>query len=331
MALIFVEGFEGKDMPLKWNGASPGFYTTGRFGTGVATGYNGGLATKYLFQELAQAFIGYATLCTNTGASGFGHGLVVLGDNGSTSHLSVRITTTSLTLCAGFYGSVIASYPASFVNNTWYYIEIWTQLATSGGRCQVRLNGNLVIDYTGNTMNGGTNTTVDAFLIGSNNSSVNDYFDDIYVCDATGTKNNTFLGDVRVQTLFPTAAGSSTQLTPTGSANNYANVNDVPDSTSTYNASTTVGNRDTYAMGDVLASTGTIFGVQDNMHGFKTDSGSANMKPALLSGPTLVYDPTLVLTPSNAWTSAVRETDPNTGTSWTPAGINAVEFGGEVA
>lgn len=330
MALIFMEGFDAKDMSLKWNGVGSGGLTTGRFGTGVATSYGGYQPTKLLFQELAQVFMGYAITSSNL-TSGFNHGVSILGDNGSTVHLSVKMTMTSVELHAGDFGTVLASAPGSYVNNVWYYVEIWTVLATSGGTCQVRVNGVQVINFTGNTMNGGTNTTIDAFRIGSNNSSVTDTFDDIYICDATGATNNTFLGDVRIQTLVPNGAGSSTLLTPTGSANNWQNVDDIPDSAATYNSSTIVGNRDTYAMGDVLANTGTIFGIQESMHAYKTDSGSANMKAALKSGATLVYDPTQVLGISNNWSAAVRETDPNTLAAWTPGGINAVEFGGEVA
>lgn len=329
MALIFLEGFDAKDMSLKWNGAGPSAWGTGRFGTGVSAGFSANQPIKYLFTQLSQTFIGWAEFSGLS--SGFSHGLVIRGDNGATAHLSLTFNAVGVYLQAGAYGTTIATYTGSFLPNAWYYFEMWVQLATSGGRCQVRLNGNQIIDYTGNTMNGGTNTTVDSFQIGTSNSSIGDYYDDIYVCDATGTTNNTFLGDIRVQTLLPTAAGSSTQLTPTGSANNYANVNDVPDATSTYNSSTTIGNRDTYAMGDLLASTGTIFGIQDNIHAFKTDAGSANMKPAILSGATLAYDPKLVLSASNQWTSAIRETDPNTSAAWTVAGLNAVEFGGEVA
>ena len=330
MSLLFVEGFDASDTSLKWNGGSfSGFTSTTRFGSGKAIDIAQGAGIGKRVPATSQIYVGYAYYQVSPGSSG---GVVLQGDSGATSHITVDITNTQVELRSGNAGSLIASAAFNFVTATWNYIEVMATVATSGGRCQVRLNGVLMIDFTGNTMNGGTNTTTDAISLVSNGGFANHgYFDDLYVLDTSGTSNNSFLGDVRVQTLVPNGVGSSTQFSPTGSANNWSNVNDLPDSASTYNSSAIVGNRDTYAMGDVLASTGTIFGVQDNIHAFKTDSGSANMKPALLSGPTLAYDTALVLTPSNIWTGSIRETDPNTGTAWTPAAINAVEYGGEVA
>lgn len=330
MALIFMDGFDASDTSLKWNGGSfSGFTSTTRFNSGKAIDIAQGGSIQKKIAATSQIYVGYAYYQVVSGSSG---GVVLQGDNGTTSHITVDITSTQVELRSGNNGSVIASAAFNFVTATWNYIEVMATVAASGGNCQVRLNGVLMINFTGNTMNGGTNTTTDAISLVSNGGFANHgYFDDLYACDTSGTANNNFLGDVRVQTLVPNGVGSSTQFSPTGSANNWSNVNDLPDSTSTYNSSATVGNRDTYAMGDVLGSTGTVFGIQDNIHAFKTDSGSANIKPALKSGASLVYDTTLILTPSNIWEAAIHETDPNTGLAWTPAGVNAVEFGGEVA
>ena len=329
MALIFVEGFDTQDMNLKWNGATPTGYGGGRLGTGSTAFFNGLMQTKLLFTQLSQMFIGWAE--TSSLSSGFGHGMVIRGDSGATAHLSIIYGVSGVTLTAGFFGAVLASAQLSMLPNTWYYFEAWVVLATSGGRCQVRVNGTQVIDFTGNTMNGGTNTTVDSFQIGTTNSSITDVYDDIYVCDATGTTNNTFLGDVRIQTLRPTANGTSTQLTPTGSVNNWQNTSDAPDVPTTYNSSSVSGNRDTYTMADLVASTGTVFGTQDNIHAYKTDAGAISIKPALLSGASLTYGSNALLSTASAqWYSKVHDTDPNTGLAWTPAGLNAAELGAEV-
>jgi hypothetical protein len=36
--------------------------------------------------------------------------------------------------------------------------------------------------------------------------------DDLYVCDSTGSTNNTFLGDVRVDTVRPIGAGNYSEF-----------------------------------------------------------------------------------------------------------------------
>jgi len=177
----------------------------------------------------------------------------------------------------------------------WIYVEFSATIDSVSGAAQVRVNGLLVIDYTGNTRNASTSALIDQFKVGWSDYA----FDDIYICDGTGTVNNTFLGDVRIQTLLPTGAGTSTQLTPTGGAN-YTNANDTPDVTTSYNSSVTVGQRDTYAMGDLLASTGTILGVQENIHGWKSDAGNGVLKPAVLDSSTVYYGATANLGTSNA-------------------------------
>src|SRR5262249_10906170 len=157
----------------------------------------------------------------------------------------VRLTNFAIALCSGRGGAVLAFTPMAFGPNFWYYLEIGATVATSGGTATVRVDGKTVISFTGNTKTAGTLHSTDAVSWGFWSPSLTTYSaDDLYVCDATGTTNNNFLGDVRIQSLLPNGAGASTQFTPTGSGTNYLNVNDVPDVATTYNSSSTVGDRD---------------------------------------------------------------------------------------
>lgn len=209
------------------------------------------------------------------------------------------------------------------------YVEFSATIADSGGVAKVCINGAETISYTGDTKNGGTGTTIDKLLL--NCPVANMRLDDVYVCDGTGATNNTFFGDVRVQTLIPNGAGSSTQFTPTGGAN-YANVAEIPDSLATYNASTATGNRDTYAMADLSAATGPIYGTQNSMVAWKTDAGTGTIKAALKAGASVYYDSTISLgTSASTYVSPVRETNPATSVAWTASDVNGAELGVEVA
>ena len=331
MALVFMDGFDANDLSTKWfvepAGGTSSSSTT-RFGSGLSLGvqFANGLEVIRTTGGLAQMFLGFAQYW---GPSGFPI-LYIQGDNGNTTNLLVELSSSGLFLKNGASTTLASALSTIYYYNTWYYVEVMATLASSGGQCQIRINGVTALTFTGNTLQGGTGTTIDRIGFGSNSNTVS-LIDDLYLCDATGAVNNTFLGDVRVQTLLPTAAGSSTQLTPTGSVNNWQNVDDVPDSTTTYNSSSTVGQRDTYLMGQLLATTGTVFGTQDNIHAFKQNSGSGNLKAALKSGATISYDTTQILDPTNTWSGAVRQTDPNTGVAWTTTGVNSIEFGAEVA
>jgi hypothetical protein len=135
---------------------------------------------------------------------------------------------------------------------------------------------------------------------------------------------------MRVYSLSPTGAGSSTQWTPdTGS--NYARVNEVPYSAANYVQSATTGQRDTYVMADLPGSVGIIMAVQNNMIAKRTDASAISVKPAIKSGASVYYGASAALTPNDTTVSDIRTTDPNTSAAWTAGGVNALEGGFEVA
>jgi hypothetical protein len=326
MTLLFMDGFDAGDYIAKWSSVTPvssQVVSTTRFGAGQALSLLGNGNIKKNFAASSNLFVGFA-LRSNASIPSL---LTIYGDAGVTAHLALARSGGDLVLKRG--ATTLATAVAATPLSVWNYIEVWATIADAGGRCVVKVDMVTVIDFTGDTKNAGTNTTMDAIKFDSNGAGAHD-LDDLYVCNSLGTVNNTFLGDVRVQTLLPSGVGSSTQLVPTGSVNNWDNVNDSPYALATFNASATPGQRDTYAMADLLAGTGTVFGVQDNMTALKSDAGVASLKASLKSGATVYYDPTASLGTALATYATVRETDPATAAAWTVAGVNALEFGAEV-
>jgi hypothetical protein len=341
MALLFMDGFDVGDFALKWTShGNVASNTTTRFSSGRSmntpnstSGSFFGSVMRYI-PASSKIFLGVAF---NPAAllDGTKEIIALFGDSGTTEHLSL-ITKASgaIALYRGSpSGTLLATSSAGqLIAAGWVYIEVSATIADSGGTCVVRVNGVEVINFTGGTKNAGTNSTIDAVQLAgytlANTSNV--LWDDFYLCDDTGSVNNTFLGDVRVQTLLPTGAGASTQFTPSVGSN-WDNVNDAPYVSTTYNSSATVGNRDTYAMSDLLSGTGTVFGVQDNLLALKSDAGTASIKAAIKSGGTVYYDSTVSLGTALGATEAVREVDPATSAAWTVTNVNALEFGAEVA
>ena len=329
MSLLFIDGFDVGDGNVKWvqtNGLGSSSTTT-RFG-----GRSWALANQIYFSTKvitpsANIFVGAAIRITSYDANSIP--LTFLGDNGATAHLNLRfIATTTIGLYTG--GTLLASYvhTAPFGGN-WFYFELGGTIATSGGTGIVKIDGVTVINFTGNTKSGGTSTNIDTVrLAGSNSGTV--LFDDLYICNSLGTTNNTFIGECRIQTLVPNAAGSSTQLTPTGSATNWQNTSDIPYNTARYNSSSTSGNRDLYGLPDLLANTTVVYGVQDVIHANKTDVGPISIKAALKSSATVYYDATQSLGTTSSVFAYMRETDPATSAAWTISNVNALEFGAEV-
>jgi len=325
MALLFMDGFDASDAVLKWSTTgTPTFTVTPRFGVGKAI--SGGFTYARAFPASSRVFVGAACYWMNGSLT---KALWTLqGDSGATSHLILQITGAGALQVSRAATILATSAAGVMLLNTWAYVEMSATIADSGGTIEVCINGVSVLTFTGDTKNAGTNTTVDMLSVGG--AAWFGAYDDLYICDDTGSVNNTFLGDVRVQTLLPTGAGASTQFTPSVGSN-WDNVNDTPYVSTTYNSDSVSGHRDTYAMGDLISGTGTIFGVQDNILALKTDAGAASIKAAIKSGGTVYYDSTVALGTALDSSNAVREQDPATSAAWTATNVNAVEFGAEVA
>lgn len=326
MALLFMDGFD-TGSASKWVIAgTASFSTATRFGySKYISGFD---SASRLMTPASKLYIGFAVKFNNR-ADSMAPFIQLLGDGGLTSHLYfVHAPAGQLVVRLNDYGGTILGTCAISATD-WQYIEIYAYIADSGGVVQVRINGQQLINFSGDTRNGGTASSISSIALRT--SYANYCFDDLYICDDTGTANNTFLGDVRVQTLVPVSAGSSTQFSPTGGAN-YANVSENPDNTATYNTSSTTGNRDMYTMADLSASTAQIYGVQNSITAWKSDAGTGGLKTALKAGASVYYDTTQSPgTSASLYLSPVRETNPATSAAWTVSDVNNAELGMEVA
>ena len=332
MALLFMDGFDMGDFAQKYYSTT---YTTSsattRFSAGKSiaispSGVQTGGVQKFI-PASSQVIVGGAYLPGSLTQSL----LYLYGDAGATMHLGLKLGATGTISLLRGATTIATSSPGLIATGTWYSIEISATINSTTGTCLVRLNGSTVINFTGNTKNGGTNTTFDKVYFYNDNGNTSFFLDDVYVCDGTGSAPyNTFLGDVRVYALSPTGAGSSTQWTPdTGS--NYARVNEVPYSAANYVQSKTSGQRDTYALADLPAGVvSTIYGVQNNVIAKRTDAGAIAIMPALKSSATIAYGSSSIPGTADATISDMRTTDPNTSAAWTVSAVNALEAGMEV-
>lgn len=171
--------------------------------------------------SITNAFIGMRLLSAgNTTANGLGRlyttSIALMSSNGLTLGL-VGILSNGAVALVGYPTTNAASFTSAAgavpVNgSTWYYLEIGAVISGTSVALTVRVNGAAVITGTvsGNSSASSALGTV----------SVADFtgFTHYYLCDNTGSTNNTFLGDVRVQTLSPTANGT-VNFTPSQPAN----------------------------------------------------------------------------------------------------------------
>lgn len=331
MAQLYFEGFE-LGAPADWSWGTGGTVTTTAstaYGYGQALSFTGVTISKSI-AATADIYLGfrYSTTASNTGSQGV---FRLHGDGGTTEHIRLW-WSSSTTLAVGRGTTVVATASVNEpLLGAWVFVEVRATIADTGGRCVVRIDGQTVIDFTGDTKNGGTATTVDSLQFVGAGSGTTRYIDDLYVNDATGTApNNTFYGPCRVYALAPTGPGTDTQFTASSGAN-WTCVDEQPASATDYVSAATIGTRDTYALADLPGSVSAVYGVRPTAIAKSSDGAAVNLKTAVRSAGT-VYGGTITpLGATDAAISTVRSVDPATAAAWTVAGVNAAEAGFEVA
>ena len=219
----------------------------------------------------------------------------------------------------------------------WCYFECKFVYSTTVGTAEVRVNGASIINISGvSTLHGvGTFPTRVEVTNGSNyayNGGIVVEVCDFYLCDGAGSANNDFLGDVRVDHVFPASDGTPLEFTTSSGANHYALVDDQIASLSNYVTDGTAGHRENFAITPFSAVvSSTILGVQATARIYM-DTGSRTAGVAAKSSATTVDGTAVSInTAANVDQATavmkVFEKDPNGNIDWTLAAVNAAQYG----
>ena len=169
----------------------------------------------------------------------------------------------------------------TFDYGAWYYFEMKFKLADSpDGYITLWLNGNQILNETSIDLLEGSDAYARRFIFRGVCSHLDVCFDDLYILDTDGdAPYNDRLGDIRVDAIRPSGAGSHTEFTPSAGSN-YENVDgDYPDDDTTYNDGDTTNDEDSYAMDNLPSPSGTtIYGVKSQITARKTDAGDRKCK-----------------------------------------------------
>ncbi len=323
---VLMESFDHLtvgQMTLKgWSGAwtSAG---TGRFG-GQAMSLSNVESHKSLPSTYATLIIGFA--CGNIAAQ---LSAPVMALRTAAGALVVQIGFNSSQQIVVYNGSnsVIATGTTVLPSATYQYIELKAFVNGASGTIEVHLNG--VVEIASTTVNIGS-TNMGQILFGPQGGVGNQgAFDDVYVNDTSGGHNDSFLGDVRITTEWPTSDGAHTDWTPSSGTAHWSLVDETtPNSDTDYVSSGTIGNIDTYGIG-VVDGGATVYAVQVNLFARKDDSSARQVAPVIRQSATDYVGTTYTLGSSYAYDSQIYDKDP-TGTAWTPTTINADQFGEKV-
>ena len=323
-----MDGFDAGDHFTKWNSVtgSTNSSTATRYSVGRSIQFGGG--TNYVikyFAASAEVYVGFSAANVVVGATIAI--FYVYTDAGTTAQLNLATNANgSMSIRRG--GTTLATTVAGLVSSGWNYIEFHAKVDPTSGIAELKVNGQVAATFSGNTKNGGTSNNIDA-IQATNSASVVWYMDDFYLLDGTGSAPyNTYLGDVRINTLSPNGAGSSTGFSPSSGAN-YTTVDEIPANSSDFVAASASGTRDTYAMQDITGSYN-VLAVQNNIIAKRGDAGGTAIKSAIKSGASVFYGANNNLTASDVTYSDLRTVDPNTSSNWTVSSVNALEAGMEI-
>jgi hypothetical protein len=279
------------------------------------------LIAGFAFKLSAIGNAGY--LCTFRGPDGD-------GASAAYENLDIRVTANAaLNLwVAGVTNNTTANNIVSA--NTWYYFEMKAYCDNSAGTVEVRLDGTPVMTYTGDTQFGAATPNYFssfAFRGGGNLQRIT--VDDLYICDASGSTNNDFLGDCRVQTIWPDGDASG-NMTANSGTDEYAMVNSHTLNTSNYIKDTTSGNQSVFAYEALPITPNTVLGVMVTTESMLSGNLMLGHRALSQNGAGTI-NATTQLFPTTAWTehgstTELFETNAD-GSAWTPNLISDARWG----
>lgn len=354
--LKFIDGFDYYNTQAlflrKWDYVSDATLPL----VGTAYGRNGSGGLK-LGGNSNSGHVGKNLPAANSGYGFFGHAIYIpnMGPNGwSMIHGAYNPAASDSMEIASFVfsdGSLGIAWQASNSGGwtilhqsgpgligaaSYRHVETAIRVHPVNGEVIVRLDGDVVSNYTGNTSRA-TGASEFRQVRTFQNSGVNgeQWIDDFYYCDDTGAKNNGFLGDMRIITLYPNAPGDLAEwLTRVGAATDWEAINQHPtDDDTSYLASDTPGERFLVNLDAIAGVDGEVKGLAVNLMAKKDDAGTRKVA-ALVKVPSTggaIGEATEQAFPAAyANLQYIFESNPDTLANFTWPQIGELQAGGKV-
>jgi hypothetical protein len=329
MALIIMEGFDTfttvSKYVGKWNRVNGQIWIGGgRQGTN-ALYHHDGLFCEKPFDNAKTIIFGYALKLNTTGT----WSLVQFEEPGGVQ-ASIRTDSSNQIIINRSTSTTIAYTGYYIPTNTWIYLELKLTIDNVNGAYELRINGKLEAAEGGLDTQWGGSDYVNKIEFIMKRLGGSCYMDDIYVCDTTSSFCNDFLGDVHVETIFPSGDGYLNEWVeePAGGGHYTKLDEDDPNDDTDFVATSGVGYIDSFVYDNLIALSGQVFGVQINAWARKDDEGSRTLNAiARVNSTTYSGINPVSIGDSYAYRVFNFDTNPDTAGYWTIADINAAEFG----
>lgn len=338
MALRFIDSFQHYDSNhifQKWTQtAFCNISASGRNGQCLAITAGG--AASITLTPVNNWTIGFAMKFH----AGFGEATILSANAIGTNRLGVNLMSLVLN-GDGTFGFVFGTtnYGTSIfsiVADTWYYIEVHMEFSGDliSTVAELRVNGTVRLNASGSVGVHGSDLLYDDsvanfFNFQASGGSGVTFLDDVYIVDGTGASHKTYLGDVKLLSIYPRAdvrTDFGVSSGSTGDGNNFRLVNEHdPDDDVSFIFDDTIGHADDFFFDLVPTSVGDILAVQYSMYARKDDEGTRVIQPRV--DGTVQGDKDFI---SDTYVYYRVPLDTKNGTPWSVAEVNSSTFGVQI-
>ncbi len=320
MALILVDGFDHYASTQ----AAEKLWTGSPFGMVPGRGFGGQAMVVIINNEVRKVFPStYATVIAGAALNVDDNsaGVVMSLRGGGSIAASIRYNGSQKLELVDSSGLLIATGTTTIPTHSYFYVELKLTKGSTGTAI-VHLNG--AAEIASSVGNYGT-ANLDTIEFSNHSLAGHTLVDDVVCMDTSGSApQNDFLGDIRVETLYPVADASYTAWTPKFGTDHYAMVNEhLIDGDGSYVYDANPGDKDSYILETFI---GTIFGAQLNIGARKGDAPLRQIKPLIKQSGTDYLGALATLSSDYVFYSWQLDKDPS-GADWLAATINADEFG----
>lgn len=344
MTVLFMDGFDAYNGTATGNTGATMYWTLSGSAANVpiTTGRYGGQAIQ------GTIYLPDYVYNTHTAASSFncGHSFYqatlalpvatvnpyISFSSDATPQVGLKVNTGgSISACrlTGLNNGTVLGTSANNVIKaaTWHTIEFACTISDTVGTVDVRVDGVNVLSLTNQDTRNGTPTTVNRIYIGGCNGLYNTPYkiDDLYVTDSL-----TFIGPMRIETLYPTADTSQKQFSASTGNSNYAMVDEAQMNDTDWVAANTVSNYDLYDFGNLSSIPSGVSAIALSALVRKSDVLSRSVAIVSKSGVTTTEHTNTSLSLAYTYVNKLLETDPGTSGPWTGVSVNALQVGPKV-
>lgn len=225
--------------------------------------------------------------------------------------------------CSGAGSTILAG--------VWNFLEVRCFFDGAFGVVQVKNNGVTIGNFTSIDTDPMSTGTANVICLGGSASFpfAALRFDDFYLND-NNSPDDTFLGDIVIYSLKPLSNGTTVQFSPTGAANNYQCVDNIPPDEGAQFVRGGTGDVDEYTSTDLSHVAIDIHFVRTFNFSSKTDVGALDFQHRIRVNAAVDNSASIVATPSFTYSSALFKQNPDGPADWTNVTISDLNFGVEV-